>query len=67
MLCRHPGDRRLTMPPEKNYDQQRLVDGARQANVTPYAAQNTGPQRSRIAGRTTRHADYEHFTNAPRL
>lgn len=58
MLERQPGKRRLTVGADKNYDQQRFVDGARKANVTPHVAQNTRRRRSRIDGRTTRHKGY---------
>ncbi len=64
MLDRRPGKRRLTVGADKNYDQQRFVEGARKANVTPHVAQNTGRRRSRIDRRTTRHEGYAKSINA---
>lgn len=64
MLDRRPGKRRLTVGADKNYDQQRFVDGARKARVTPHVAQNTRRRRSRIDSRTTRHTGYAQSINA---
>lgn len=61
MLDKRPGKRRLTVGADKGYDQQRFVDGARQAKVTPHVAQK---QHSRIDGRTTRHTGYAKSLNA---
>lgn len=64
MLNRRPGKRRLTVTADKNYDQRRFIAGARQANLTPHVARNTRRRRSRIDGRTTRHAGYAKSINA---
>lgn len=63
MLNRRPGKGRLIVGADKNYDQQRFITGARQANATPHVAQNTR-RRSRIDGRTTRHPSYDQSINA---
>lgn len=64
MLDRRPGKRRLTVGADKNYDQRRFVEGARQARVTPHVAQNTRRRRSTIDERTTRHVGYAQSINA---
>ena len=64
MLDRRPGKHRLTVGADKNYDQQRFVEGARAAGVTPHVAQNTRGRRSAIDERTTRHAGYAQSINA---
>lgn len=64
MLGRRPGQHRLTVGADKNYDQTRFIVGARQSRVTPHVAQNTSGRRSGIDGRTTRHAGYARSINA---
>ena len=61
MLDRLPGRKRLTVGADKNYDQQRFVDGARKARITPHVAKRRW---SRIDGRTTRHEGYAKSINA---
>ncbi|MDT0635945.1 IS5 family transposase [Spectribacter hydrogenoxidans] len=58
MLNRRAGQSRLTVGADRLYDQQRFIDGARAARVTPHVAQNTRRRSSCIDGRTTRHAGY---------
>jgi hypothetical protein len=43
---------------DKGYDNQDFVECARELNATPHVAQSTKNRRSRIDGRTTRHAGY---------
>ena len=64
MLDRRSGKRRLTVGADKNYDQQRFVEGTRQARVTPHVAQNHRGRRSAIDARTTRHVGYAQSINA---
>ncbi len=54
-----PGDERVTLGADKNYDTQQFVADMRERSVTPHVAQNTSGRRSAIDGRTTRHAGYE--------
>lgn len=49
---------RTTLGADKGYDTQDFVKGLRELGVTPHVAQNTSGRRSRIDGRTTRHAGY---------
>ena len=58
MAAEIPGDHRVTMGGDKNYDTADLVAGARSLNVTPHVAQNNKRRRSAIDKRTTRHAGY---------
>jgi transposase len=53
-----PGQHRITLAADKNYDTQDFVAKARALNVTPHVAQNDTNRRSAIDGRTTRHAGY---------
>ncbi len=53
-----PGDHRITLGADKNYDTAGFVQEARQLNVTPHVAQNNKGRRSAIDGRTTRHSGY---------
>lgn len=61
MLDRRSGRKRLTVGADKGYDQQRFVDGARKARITPHVAKRRW---SRIDGRTTRHEGYDQSINA---
>jgi transposase len=54
-----PGQHRITLGADKNYDTQDFVAKVRALNVTPHVAQNDSRRRSAIDGRTTRHAGYE--------
>ena len=68
MLAALPGKQPKTVGADKNFDNTQFVNGCRELNVTPHVAQNayeydtkTGKRarrRSRIDGRTTRHAGY---------
>jgi transposase len=49
---------RTTLGADKGYDTLDFVQGLRELGVTPHVAQNTSGRRSRIDGRTTRHAGY---------
>ena len=49
---------RTTLGADKGYDTQDFVKGLRELGVTPHVAKNTSGRRSRIDGRTTRHAGY---------
>jgi hypothetical protein len=53
-----PGDQRVTLGADKNYDTVAFVAEARHLNVTPHVAQNNKGRRSAIDGRTTRHPGY---------
>lgn len=53
-----PGQHRITLGGDKNYDTQEFVAALRALNVTPHVAQNDTSRRSAIDGRTTRHAGY---------
>jgi transposase len=59
MAAEIPGDQRVTMGGDKNYDTADLVADARRLNVTPHVAQNNKRRRSAIDKRTTRHAGYQ--------
>ena len=52
------GRHRITLGADKAYDARDFVDALRGLKVTPHVAQNTSGRRSRIDGRTTRHAGY---------
>ncbi len=54
-----PGEKRVTLGADKNYDTQQFVVDLRERNVTPHVAQNTSGRRSAIDGRTTRHSGYQ--------
>ena len=58
MAARLPGERRVTLGADKGYDARDFVEGLRELDVTPHVAQNANGRRSRIDGRTTRHAGY---------
>ncbi|MCA9519897.1 MAG: IS5 family transposase [Myxococcales bacterium] len=58
MLADRPAGRRLTLGADRGYDTEDFVAGCRALLVTPHVAQNTTNRRSRIDGRTTRHAGY---------
>jgi IS5 family transposase len=53
-----PGQKRVTVGADKNYDTHSFVEAMRERNVTLHAAQNNKGRRSAIDGRTTRHAGY---------
>ena len=54
-----PGDHRVTVGADKNYDTQDFVAEARNMKATPHVTQNAhARRRSAIDGRTTRHAGY---------
>jgi transposase len=59
MVEQIPGDQRVTLAGDKNYDTQQFVQDLRERNVTPHVAQNTSGRRSAIDGRTTRHEGYQ--------
>lgn len=48
-----------TLGADKGFDTQDFVEQLRKLGVTPHVAQNDSRRRSRIDGRTTRHAGYE--------
>jgi IS5 family transposase len=52
------GFRPRTLGADKGYDTTNFVGIVRDAGVSPHVAQNTTKRRSRIDGRTTRHAGY---------
>ena len=54
-----PGQHRITLGTDKNYDTKEFVAATRALNVTPHVAQNDTNRRSAIDGRTTRHVGYE--------
>jgi transposase len=58
MAAHIPGDRRVTLGGDKNYDTAESVENWRGLNVTPHVAQNTKHRRSAIDQRTTRHSGY---------
>jgi len=58
MAAQIPGDRRVTVGGDKNYDTAELVEKWRGLNVTPHVAQNNKRRRSAIDQRTTRHPGY---------
>jgi transposase len=53
-----PGQHRVTMGADKNYDTHDCVREMRALRVTPHVAQNTTGRSSAIDGRTTRHPGY---------
>jgi hypothetical protein len=53
-----PGRHRITLGADRGYDARDFTTELRGLNVTPHVAQNTQGRRSRIDGRTTRHAGY---------
>ncbi len=53
-----PGDGRVTLGGDKNYDTAGFVEDMRDLNVTPHVAQNDKHRRSAIDKRTTRHLGY---------
>lgn len=54
-----PGDQRVTLGGDKNYDTKDFVAELRHLGVTPHVAQNEhARRRSAIDGRTTRHTGY---------
>jgi hypothetical protein len=53
-----PGQQRVTLGADKNYDTRDFVRELRELRVTPHVAQNTSGQSSAIDGRTTRHSGY---------
>src|SRR3989442_15712182 len=53
-----PGDGRVTLGGDKNYDTAGLVEDLRGLNVPPHVAQNDTHRRSAIDKRTTRHPGY---------
>jgi len=59
MAAQIPGDRRVTVGGDKNYDTAEMVEKWRALNVTPHVAQNNKNRRSAIDERTTRHPGYE--------
>lgn len=59
MAAQIPGDRRVTVGGDKNYDTAEMVEKWRDLNVTPHVAQNNKNRRSAIDARTTRHPGYE--------
>jgi transposase len=58
MAAQIPGDRRVTIGGDKNYDTTELVEQWRGLHVTPHVAQNNKRRRSAIDERTTRHPGY---------
>ncbi len=58
MLEGIPGNRRVTLGGDKNYDVRDFVDTLRNLNVTPHVAQNDTNRKSAIDARTTRHPGY---------
>jgi len=59
MAAEIPGEGRVTIGGDKNYDTAALVDDWRTLNVTPHVAQNDKHRRSAIDQRTTRHPGYQ--------
>jgi transposase len=53
-----PGQQRVTLGADKNYDTRDCVRELRQLRVTPHVAQHTPGRLSAIDGRTTRHPGY---------
>jgi IS5 family transposase len=53
-----PGQHRITLGADKNYDTRELVRELRALRVTPHVTQHTTGRASAIDGRTTRHPDY---------
>jgi hypothetical protein len=53
-----PGQQRVTLGADKNYDTRDFVGKLRELRVTPHVAQHTTGRSSAIDGRTTRHPGY---------
>ena len=53
-----PGQQRVTLGADKNYDPRDFVRELRELRVTPHVAQNTSGRSSAIDGRTTHHPGY---------
>jgi transposase len=53
-----PGQHRVTLGADKNYDTHDFVRDVRELQVTPHVAQHTTGRSSAIDGRTTRHPGY---------
>ena len=53
-----PGQPRVTLGADKNYDTRDFVRELRELQVTPHVAQNTTGRSSAVDGRTTRHPGY---------
>jgi transposase len=58
MAAQIPGDGRVTLGGDKNYDTAGFVEDIRDLNVTPHVAQNDKHRRSAIDTRTTRYPGY---------
>ena len=58
MAAQIPGDERVTLGGDKNYDTAGCVEKFRGLHVTPHVAQNDTNRRSAIDKRTTRHQGY---------
>jgi transposase len=58
MAAQIPGDRRVTMGADKNYDTADCVAQLRGLQITPHVAQNDRRRRSAIDQRTTHHPGY---------
>jgi len=58
MAAEIPGEGRVTIGGDKNYDTAAMVDNWRALNVTPHVAQNDTHRRSAIDKRTTHHPGY---------
>ena len=58
MAAQIPGDGRVTLGGDKNYDTAAFVEDMRDLNVTPHVAQNDKHRRSAIDKRTTRYPGY---------
>jgi transposase len=58
MAAQIPGDGRVTIGADKNYDTKNCVAQLRALQVTPHVAQNDKRRRSAIDQRTTRHSGY---------
>lgn len=59
MVTGRPGQHRITLGADKNYDTRDFVANLRAFQVTPHVAQNVSNRRSAIDGRTTRHTGYQ--------
>jgi len=59
MAAQIPGEGRVTLGGDKNYDTAGFVEDMRGLNVTPHVAQNNTHRRSAIDQRTTRHPGYQ--------
>jgi transposase len=58
MIQAIPGNRRVTLGGDKNYDVHNFVHTLRNLNVTPHVAQNDTNRKSAVDRRTTRHPGY---------